>query len=97
MINTGDKVKLNAEVTATGTGTFTISIEDFFLDGAWWKLVPTKELEISTDDYTTDLTEKELEYIKLKAGQDIASLSVKPEELEIATSISKKLSGETTD
>ena len=35
MINANDSVKLTGSVASTGTGSFTVSVSEFFVDGAW--------------------------------------------------------------
>lgn len=97
MINAGDKVKLVAEVASTGAGVMNLAIKEFYIDGAWYKLSEAKELEISTDDYSNELTDMELMHIKQQADKDSQSIALDARVLEICKSISKKLSGGTID
>lgn len=91
MINTNDNVKMNGVVTATGTGTFTVSVNEFYVDGAWHKLSEPHEFEISTEGYNNDFTSLELEYIKEVAERDSQSTTICEDEMEIVNSIVKKL------
>lgn len=97
MINTGDKVKLAAIVKETGTGTMTLSVKEFFVDGAWYKFTEPKVLEIGSEDYDNALTELELNYIKEQADKNSTSIALDKVELELVKSISKKLNGGTVD
>ena len=91
MINTNDNVKMNGTVSVTGTGTFTVLVKEFYVDGAWHKLNEPRELEISTDGYNNDFTSLELEYIKNAAKKDSKSTTLCPDDIETVNSIVKKL------
>ncbi len=97
MINANDSVKLTGSVASTGTGSFTVSVSEFFVDGAWHKLETPRELEINTSDYTNDFTSLELKYIKEKAEADSKSSTLCEDDLEIVNSIVKKFSSAATD
>lgn len=93
MINANDDVKLKGSVLSTGTGTFTVSVDEFFVDGVWHKLNVAKNIDIAEADFTNDLTDTELEAVK-----DMAQLASKDTALsdckkEVVDSIVKKLGG----
>ena len=93
MINANDVVRLEGTVTTTGTGTFTVSITEFYVDGEWHKFTTAKTLEIASADYNDTLTTQEIAYVKTKADKDAASTTLTADELAVAKSIAKKLGG----
>lgn len=93
MINASDEVKLNGVVKSTGTGTFTVSISEFFVDSVWRKLTEAKEIDIAEADFTDDLTETELECVKDMAETASTDTTLSDCKKEVVASIVKKLGG----
>lgn len=93
MIDVNDKVRLTGFVKETGTGTFTISVEEFFVDGEWFKFTEPRDIEVKSEEYTEELTSLELKYIKDKAVKDACSTTLCTDDLEVVKSIAKKLTG----
>ena len=93
MINANDAVRLEGTVTTTGTGTFTVSITEFYVDGEWHKFTTAKTLDIASADYTDALTSLELAYVKAKATSDSTNTALTADNLAVAKSIAKKLGG----
>jgi peroxiredoxin len=92
MINANDAVKLNGAVKETGTGTFTISVNEFYVDGVWHKLNEAKEFEVTTKDYNNEFTALELKYIGKVAAKDSKSTTLCEDDMEVVNSIVKKVS-----
>lgn len=97
MIDVKDNVRLVGEVSETGTGTFTISVKEFFVDGVWLKFKEAKEIEVTTEDYTEELTSLELAYIKEKAKKDATLSTLCTDDMEVVKSIARKLEGNGAD
>ena len=95
MINKKDPVRLNGIVTETGTGTFAVTVSEFYVDGAWHKLKEDKVLNfnIGEDDYDDALTSLELAYVKKVADKESKNTALSSDDIAIAQSISKKLGG----
>ena len=93
MINANDTVRLEGTVTTTGTGTFTVSITEFYVDGEWHKFTTAKTMDIASADYDNALTSLELAYVKAKATSDSANAALDADSLAVAKSIAKKLGG----
>ena len=74
-------------------GTFTVAVNEFYVDGEWYKFSTPKSIEIASADYTDALTTLELSYVKSKADKDSANTTLTADELAIAKSIAKKLGG----
>lgn len=91
MINANDTVKLNGAVKETGTGTFTISVNEFYVDGVWHKLNEAKEFEVTTKDYNNEFTALELKYIGKVAAKDSKSTTLCEDDMEVVNSIVKKV------
>ena len=51
MIEIGSAVKFNGAVSAIDTGTFTVNIKEFFIDGQWKRFIEPRAVEIATTDY----------------------------------------------
>ena len=95
MINKKDSVRLDGIVTETGTGTFTVVVSEFYVDGAWHKLKENNVLtfSINEDDYDDTLTTLELAYVKKVADKESKNTALSSDDIAIAQSISKKLGG----
>lgn len=93
MINTKDAVRFDGIVTTTGTGEFTVSLAEFYVDGAWHKLTEPRVLTINEADYDDSLTTLELAYVKKVADKESKNTSLPSDDIAIAQSISKKLGG----
>ena len=93
MINANDAVRLDGTVTTTGAGTFSVSINEFYVDGEWHKFTTAKTMDIASADYTNALTSLELAYVKAKATSDSTNTALTADDLAVAKSIAKKLGG----
>ena len=91
MIEVGSIAKINGEVTAIDTGTFTISINEFFIDGQWKRFIEPKVLEVATTDYDNHLTTSELNFISSSLERLMRNTNFEDCEKEVADSIIKKL------
>jgi hypothetical protein len=93
MINANDDVKLKGSVLSTGTGTFTVAIDEFYVDGVWHKLTEAKNVDIAEADFTNDLTATELEAVKKMAETASTDTALSDCKKEVIDSIVKKLGG----
>ena len=93
MINANDDVKLKGTVQSTGTGTFTVAIDEFFVDGVWHKLTTPKTVDVAETDFTNDLTDTELEAVKVMAETAKTDTALSDCKQEVINSIVKKLGG----
>ena len=91
MITKDSEVLLKGVITDTGTGTFKVAINEFFVDAEWKTFNEPREMEINSDDYTSQFTSVELAYIKKKALDDVKKTTLCPEELAVVKSIASKL------
>jgi len=91
MIEVGNSVEIKGAVATTGAGTLTVSMKEIFLDGQWRQFGTPKSLNILTTDYTTSLTDQELELCKLLAINNKTNSSLTPDQQVIANSIIAKL------
>lgn len=90
MIQKDDHIEISGVVKSTSTGSFTLSLEEIFVDEEWRKFSPAKTLEITEADYDTSLTPQELEFVKVLA--DIKSGgNYTPDQRVLAKSILTKL------
>lgn len=95
MINTNDEVKFVGTVKSTGTGTFTVAIEEFFVDNVWHKFIEAKELEINEADFNNELTTLELECVKELAQDKTTDTTLCDDKVAVINSIIKKLNKDT--
>ncbi len=91
MISVNDFVTLSGTVATTATGTFTVNIEEAYIDGQWRHFNPVKTMNIATVDYDTSLTAQELALVRLLALNNKASTTLTPDQQVIAASIVAKL------
>lgn len=91
MIDVNAKVKLSGTVSAVGTGEFTLSVKEFYLDGQWNRFVVPKEITVTTADYDNHLTSEELAFILDAAQKAQKSTNLCDDEREVVDSIVKKL------
>lgn len=90
MIQASDKVELKATVTTVGTDTFSISINEIFVDSKWQSFSTPKTLSILTTDYdTTVITSTEKALAKTLLEKYSATLT--GDDLVSATSLLAKL------
>lgn len=74
MIDVNSEVKLNGYVSEVSTGTFKISISEFFVDGEWRQFTEERVLDVSGSDYNNHLTTAELKFL-LDAARKVSSTS----------------------
>lgn len=91
MIEVGSNVKFNGAVSTLGTGTFSTSVNEFFIDGQWKRFIEPKVVEISTTDYDNHLTSSELNFISTALERLQNNITFDEHEKEVAESIVKKL------
>lgn len=91
MIEVNASVKLNGTVSETGTGSFTISVGEFYTDGQWSRFVEPKTIEVATSDYDNHLTSSELEFL-LGAALKAKNTATTNCDKAVIESIIKKLS-----
>ncbi len=91
MIEIGSAVKFNGAVSAIDTGTFTVNIKEFFIDGQWKRFIEPRAVEIATTDYDNHLTASELTFISNSLERLMRNTNFDENEKEVADSIVKKL------
>jgi hypothetical protein len=92
MISVNDTVNVNGTITAVGTDSITVSLEEIYLDSQWRKFGTAKALAVATSDYNTDLTDQELALVKVLAEANKTSTSLTEDQRVLAASIIAKLS-----
>ena len=91
MIEVGSVVKFNGSVSAIDTGTFSVNIKEFFIDGQWKRFIEPRIVEIATTDYDNHLTTSELTFISSALERLMRNTNFEDCEKEVADSIIKKL------
>ena len=91
MIEVGPEIKFNGTVSTVGTGSYTASFGEFFIDEQWRRFVTPKTVEIATADYDDHLTPSELAFIEMSLDRMRKNMTFNECEKAVADSIVKKL------
>lgn len=91
MIDVNANVKLNGVISEIGTGSFKISVNEFFVDGQWNRFKEPSVIEVTSADYDNHLTSNELSFL-LEAAKKAKQTNLCDDDKEVVESIIKKLS-----